>query len=87
MKEEIELNYEVTKTCLECGCESNSIKDFKPLSISWCHDSLSVMVTYKCNKCQKISSGWDQIDLSLLVELGFVEDRRPLRFQYSLKRG
>ena len=86
MKKEIELNYEVTKTC-ECGCESNSIKDFKPLYVTLCHDSLSSMVTYKCNKCEKIFSGWDQIDLSLLVELGFVEDRRPLRFQYTFKRG
>ena len=83
MKEEIELNYEVTRTCSECGCESNSIKDFKPLSIRWCYDSLSSIVTYKCNKCEKISSSWDNIDLSLLVELGFVEDRRPLEFQYT----
>ena len=83
MKKEIELNYGVTKTCDECGFKSNSIKDFKPLNADWCFETMSEMVRYKCNKCGEIDSSWDSIDLSLLVELGFVEDRRPLKFQYK----
>lgn len=82
MRKEIELNYEVRKSC-SCGNESKSIKDFKPLSLGWCYEALGPTINYKCNKCGKEGFGWDNINLSLLVELGYVKDNRPEKYQYK----